>query len=265
MPFSNSIKEQVLIKSRRCCCVCQEFAGLYTNVHHIVREADCGSNDLENAIVLCLRCHAEAGHYNVQHPIGNKYSPSELRRHRDEWWKWCETNPAVPLPKDPISVSPGAINLGAAGWKAHATFKVHNRIDEIFYQVWVKLTIDTPEIPTQDISIKFPKPRDEHPVEVGSITMSADIFRIDCTDQAENKAIFLNLASLNPREVWTFLLTNNSSYVPPASTQPKAFIGICSFEREPAPTLIQPGKMALQFRPPENIKVSSISLLMKRT
>jgi hypothetical protein len=73
---------------------------LYTNVHHIQPEADGGPNTIENAIVLCLRCHGEAGHYNPKHPIGTKYSPAELRRHRDEWWEWCRKNPAAPLPKD---------------------------------------------------------------------------------------------------------------------------------------------------------------------
>jgi hypothetical protein len=61
------------------------------NVHHILPEADGGPNTLDNAIVLCLKCHAEAGHYNPRHPLGVKYSPSELRRHRDEWWKYCES------------------------------------------------------------------------------------------------------------------------------------------------------------------------------
>lgn len=86
MPFSPKIKEDALVKSRRRCCVCQEFAGRNVNVHHIVPEADGGINELDNAIVLCFRCHAEAGHYNLRHPLGTKYSPTELRRHRDEWW-----------------------------------------------------------------------------------------------------------------------------------------------------------------------------------
>jgi hypothetical protein len=71
--------------------VCHEFAGRNVNVHHIVQEADKGLSILENAILLCSRCHNEAGHYNDRHPLGTKYSPSELQKHRDEWWKYCET------------------------------------------------------------------------------------------------------------------------------------------------------------------------------
>lgn len=265
MPFPDSIKEGALIRSRRCCCVCQEFAGLYTNVHHIVPESDGGSNDLENAIVLCLRCHGEAGHYNIRHPIGNKYSRKELRRHRDAWWEWCETNPAVPLPKHPISVSPGAINLGARGWRARSLFKVYNKAKEVYYQVIVKLTIDTPGILPQDISIELPNPKDELTAEVGPITVSGDIFRIDGTDQAGNKGIFLWLASLDPGEVCTFVLTNASPYESSTSTQPKALIGVCGFAQEPAAMVQRGEQVALPFTPPENIRVESVSLLMKRT
>ena len=234
-------------------------------MHHIIPESDGGSNDLENAIALCLRCHGEAGHYNIQHPMGNKYSPRELRRHRDEWWEWCKNNPAVPLPKDPISVSPGTMILGTGNWQARSLFKVYNRTKEIYYQVWVKLTIDAPDILTRNISIELAKPKDELHMEIGDIRVSGDIVRFDGTDQAGNKAIFLMLASLNPEEIWPFVLTNYSPQIPSATTQPKVFIGICSFAREPSPTLFHPGKQAaFQFKPPENIKVESVSLLMRR-
>jgi hypothetical protein len=70
-------------------------------VHHIEQEADGGSNTIENAIVLCLRCHSEAGHYNPRHPIGAKYSPSELVRHRDQLWAAVADGRFYP-PVDPL-------------------------------------------------------------------------------------------------------------------------------------------------------------------
>lgn len=105
MPFPHLDKEEALVRSRRYCCVCHEFAGLYTNVHHIIPEAQGGPNTLDNAIVLCLRCHGEAGHYNPRHPIGNKYSPAELRRHRDLWWERCEQHAGVPLSPHDLDAS----------------------------------------------------------------------------------------------------------------------------------------------------------------
>jgi 5-methylcytosine-specific restriction endonuclease McrA len=85
MPFSKKNKEEILVKTRRSCCICHIFIGRNANVHHIVQEADGGENSIENAIVLCPNCHAEAGHYNPKHPLGNKYSPEELIMHRDKW------------------------------------------------------------------------------------------------------------------------------------------------------------------------------------
>src|ERR1700693_2360542 len=111
MPFSPGIKRQALVKSRRSCCICHRFVGRSVEVHHIVQEAHGGSNNLANAIVLCFDCHAEAGHYHPEHPRGTKYSPEEVRQHRDEWWAWCEKNPHAPLPDNPIVFSPTAIRL----------------------------------------------------------------------------------------------------------------------------------------------------------
>lgn len=88
MPFADSVREEALVRSGRCCCICHQFAGRDAVAHHIVQEADGGSNDILNAIVLCSRCHGEAGHYNPRHPLGTKYQPDELRRHRDDWWAY---------------------------------------------------------------------------------------------------------------------------------------------------------------------------------
>ncbi|WP_078118546.1 HNH endonuclease [Thiosocius teredinicola] len=97
MPFSPQLREDLLVKARRRCCVCHKFAGRSVNVHHIVPESEGGPSTPENAIVLCLQCHGEAGHYNAKHPIGTKYSPTELVRHRDEWLKYCEHHPELAI------------------------------------------------------------------------------------------------------------------------------------------------------------------------
>jgi hypothetical protein len=46
-----------------------------------------GKSSFENCIPLCFDCHAEAGHYNSSHPKGTKYSPAELKKHRDRWYE----------------------------------------------------------------------------------------------------------------------------------------------------------------------------------
>jgi len=61
--------------------------------HHITQEADGGSDTLDNCIPLCLDCHGEVVSYNPKHPIGRKFSPEELKRHRDIWFDFVKANP----------------------------------------------------------------------------------------------------------------------------------------------------------------------------
>jgi hypothetical protein len=99
MPFPPSVREEALVRSGRRCCVCHKFAGRSANVHHIRQEAKGGANTLDNAICLCPTCHEEAGHYNAKHPLGIRYSPRELLRHRDRWWRLLERS----LPQGPAN------------------------------------------------------------------------------------------------------------------------------------------------------------------
>jgi len=85
MPFPHSVRDEALVAAARHCCVCHRYKGVKVEVHHIVPESKGGASDLDNAITLCFDCHADAGHYNPNHPRGTKFSPGELRRHRDEW------------------------------------------------------------------------------------------------------------------------------------------------------------------------------------
>ena len=97
MAFSRECKTEALLLSARRCCVCRRFRGVGVQVHHIVSESNGGSNTLDNAIVLCLDCHMAAGHYNPQHPIGIKFSPEELKSHRDSWYEKVQSSGMRPL------------------------------------------------------------------------------------------------------------------------------------------------------------------------
>ena len=90
MPFPKKVIEDVLVLSQRCCCICHKYDGRNVNIHHIIQEADGGLNTIDNAICLCLSCHGDVGHYNPRHPIGIKFTPAEIKRHRDEWWDKCK-------------------------------------------------------------------------------------------------------------------------------------------------------------------------------
>lgn len=140
MPFPVAIREQALLSSHRRCCVCHEFAGRSVNVHHIEQEADGGDNSLENAIVLCLRCHAEAGHYNHRHPLGTKYSPTELKRHRDQWVLQCQSNPQpVDRPRPEVWCSA----VGMIDLESDLTPKIVFQFENIGGSIAYDLTVET--------------------------------------------------------------------------------------------------------------------------
>lgn len=91
MSFAQSIVEDLLVKSGRHCCLCRRFVGSKIEIHHIKPKCDGGTDSEDNAIPLCYDCHADV-HANMQaHPRGRKYSPKELRRHRDSWFQYRAT------------------------------------------------------------------------------------------------------------------------------------------------------------------------------
>jgi tetratricopeptide (TPR) repeat protein len=55
-------------------------------IHHIVPLSEGGTDDEENGIPLCFNCHA-AAHMDGNSPKGRKYTQSELRKHRTEWFR----------------------------------------------------------------------------------------------------------------------------------------------------------------------------------
>jgi hypothetical protein len=60
-------------------------------LHHIEERAKGGQDTLDNCIPLCFDCHSEVGSYNAEHPKGRKFSPAELKKHRDAWFAQVKT------------------------------------------------------------------------------------------------------------------------------------------------------------------------------
>jgi hypothetical protein len=87
MGWPPDVAERALLDCGRHCCLCHKFCGFKIELHHIVQRKDGGEDSYENCIPLCLECHAEVKAYDPNHPIGRKYTESELREHRDRWYK----------------------------------------------------------------------------------------------------------------------------------------------------------------------------------
>lgn len=87
MTFPPKVKEDALVACGRHCCLCHRFRGIKMEVHHIKAKSEGGKDTIENAIALCLDCHADMTSYDPMHPKGSRYTRKELVRHRDAWHK----------------------------------------------------------------------------------------------------------------------------------------------------------------------------------
>ena len=90
MSFPESVANEALVRSERCCCICHKFCGTKIELHHIIQKAYGGDDTIENCIPLCFDCHSDMGKGDPNHPKGKRYSEKELRLHRDNWYKKVE-------------------------------------------------------------------------------------------------------------------------------------------------------------------------------
>jgi len=107
MGFNRTESNKLLVSCHRRCCVCHRYCGIKIELHHIKPVGSGGDDLIENAILLCFECHAEVQLYNDAHPRGRKFSPDELRGHKEQWLKICEESPgALLMPQRPYDVGP---------------------------------------------------------------------------------------------------------------------------------------------------------------
>lgn len=93
--FRGKDVESLLVNCHRRCCICHRFCGVKIEVDHIEMATTPSSAEAENAIPLCFECHAEVHCYNPKHPKGRKFTPGELRRHREQWLGLCREHPEM--------------------------------------------------------------------------------------------------------------------------------------------------------------------------
>lgn len=78
MPFPETIAREVRRRSHYQCCLCKSLG---VEIHHIVPQADQGSDAIENAAPLCPSCHETYG----ANPTKRKF----VREARDFWYELC--------------------------------------------------------------------------------------------------------------------------------------------------------------------------------
>ena len=93
MAFNREAVANLLAECHRRCCICHRFCGVKIETDHIGPTAEGGGDDIENAIPLCFDCHVEIHSYNDQRPRGRKFTPEELKTHKDQWLDICKSKP----------------------------------------------------------------------------------------------------------------------------------------------------------------------------
>ena len=266
MSFSKNIKEKALVKSRRCCCLCHEFAGVYSNVHHIKPKSKKGADNIENAIVLCLRCHGEVGHYNPDHPIGNKYTRQELIKHRDLWWEWCEKNPAASLPNSPIIITPHEISLFGEEWETVSQINIYNKTDTTLYQVWIKVVIKSGTVSPKNIELSIVKYAQEYTGEklyIKGVEINPSIMRMTGIDRAKKENLFLIIDTIKPQKNCEINIRVDNQGKD--SEKDKLSIFVASFSTKPNIKRIKKdgSRADISFTPPEPMTPGSWGYVLK--
>ena len=94
MPFSESLKKKIRKQSQGHCCICKNFP---VEIHHIIPQAEGGSDNEDNAAPLCPNCHTTHG--------DNPKMRKQIRERRDDWLEHCRIQSAVTAKLDAISDS----------------------------------------------------------------------------------------------------------------------------------------------------------------
>ena len=86
MAFSDKVKLAVKRRANFTCCWCHDH-DVPVEIHHVIPQADGGSDDIDNAAPLCPTCHTKYGN-NPDHR-------KEIRSRRDHWYEICEERRSV--------------------------------------------------------------------------------------------------------------------------------------------------------------------------
>lgn len=92
--FTKQDKIKMLLWCDRHCCLCDKSCGIDIEIAHIGKKDD---NRFDNGIPVCYDCHSKIGMYNELHPRGNKISPEEIKKRREQIYDKYTRQYTVPI------------------------------------------------------------------------------------------------------------------------------------------------------------------------
>lgn len=81
MAITDEMEAEVLSKSARHCCICRNFLPLKVQVHHIIKQSDGGTDDIDNLIPVCIDCHSSI---HTKTYMTRNFTAKELKKSRDD-------------------------------------------------------------------------------------------------------------------------------------------------------------------------------------
>jgi len=164
-----------------------------------------------------------------------------------------------------ISITPKTIALSIGKWQKQSTFNVHNRTEEVYYEIWVKLIVEGLNVNNKEIEIEIVRPKEGIKVKLGKIEWSTDIMRFNGTDETGNSVIYLLIANLNPKETVTFLIRNRKTVTLSGLYQIKVILSVAGFSQKPATIVTKEDQMGKSFAPPEKFKLEGVSFRLRKS
>src|SRR5437867_102376 len=92
MAFPEDGVAQLLADCKRHCCVCWRWCGSKIQLHHILPKKQDGPDEIDNAVPVCMDCHAEI---ESKSNMGRHFSQAELLEHKRRWLEICRVRPDV--------------------------------------------------------------------------------------------------------------------------------------------------------------------------
>lgn len=164
---------------------------------------------------------------------------------------------------NPIKVTPATIVLNHE-WNVKSVLKVNNRVNKMIYDVWIKFS--SKNVDLREKSVELLPAQNEGIVEgkIGNITAGFEIIKIFALDSKGKDCIYLILYGIDPGQTKSYIMNIASGIATSSKEAMKINIRKISHSDTPIQMLSQQGKVAYPFKPPENMQIKSLSLLMKR-
>lgn len=165
--------------------------------------------------------------------------------------------------KAPVAVSPRQIKLNAQQWNVKSVFNIHNRTQEILYNIYLKLVIEGCREKSENIEIGPKTGAGLISANLSNISVNFDLVRMNAIDSKGKECVCLILYSLTPETTESFVM-NFKSDRPTDTNRARIVLKVISHSKEPAPLLSKDGGIAFPFKFPENLTLKGISLLVRK-